>query len=79
MVTDPKRKSWIERLKDITARFQEQFPSEPTLALAILPVNADGLKAGEEVYVAGPIEAYLEHMQLKFSTMVNFAQRRADF
>src|ERR1700730_6323329 len=79
MTTNPKRKSWNERLGNAVKRFRDQFPDESTQALAILPVDTDGHKAGEEVYIAGPITDYLDHMQNKYSTMVNFAKRRVNF
>ena len=79
MITNSKRKSWGERLEDAAKRFIEQFPDESTLALAVLPVDARGLKAGEEVYVTGPLTGYLDLMQKKYGTMVNFAKRRVDF
>jgi hypothetical protein len=79
MITNPKRKSWNERLGNAVKRFRDQFPDESTKALAILPVDTDGHKAGEEVYIAGPIKDYLDHMQNKYGTMVNFAKRRVNF
>jgi hypothetical protein len=79
MITDPKRKSWNERLENVTKQFTDQHPEESTSALAILPVDADGHKAGEEVYVAGPVKDYLAHMQNKYGTMVNFAKRKVNF
>jgi hypothetical protein len=79
MITDPKRKSWTYRLDSATSRFTDQFPGESTLALAILPVDADELKAADEVYIAGPIKNYLTHLQNKYGTMVNFAKRKVDF
>jgi hypothetical protein len=79
MITDPKRKSWTKRLTYAVSRFTEQFPDESTVALAILPVDANRLKAGEEVYIAGPVPDYLDHMQKKYVTMFNFAYRKVNF
>jgi hypothetical protein len=79
IITNTKRKSWNERLGSAAKRFTDQFPDEPTSALAILPVDADGHKAAEEVYVAGPVKDYLAHLQNKYGTMVNFAKRKVTF
>lgn len=79
MVTDPKRKAWQDRLHATANRFREQFPNEPTTALAVLPVDADGVKFGDAVFVLGPMVEYLEHMQLKYLTMVDFSKRKIDF
>ena len=78
-IINPKRKSWTERLESAVYRFKKQFPGESTPGLAVSPVDANGLKANEEVYVADPIVAYLEHLQLKYSTMMHFAKSRAVF
>ncbi len=77
--TSAKTKTWLEQLHSSTEKFASEFPDEDTLGLAVLPIDDRGLKAGEEVYIAGPMEDYLEHMQKKYSTMVNFAKRRIDF
>ena len=69
----------VAQLNKSTERFAHQFPNEPTLALSVLPVDSRGLKAGQEVYIEGPMEDYLAHMQKKYSTMVNFAKRKVDF
>jgi hypothetical protein len=78
-VTHPQSKAWIAQLNKSTETFSHQFPEETTLALSVLPVDNRGFKAGEEVYIAGPMENYLTHMQKKYSTMVNFAKRKVDF
>jgi hypothetical protein len=75
----PRSKAWVAQLNKPTERFTEAFPGESTLALSVLPVDSRGLKAGEEVYIAGPIERYLEHMQKKYVVMVNFARRTVNF
>ena len=77
--THPRSNACIAQLNKSTERFARQFPEETTLALSVLPVDCRGLKAGEEVYIAGPMEDYLAHMQRKYSTMVNFAKRKVDF
>jgi hypothetical protein len=77
--TNPHSKAWIEQLNKSTERFTREFPEESTLALSVLPIDERGFKASEEVYIAGPMEDYLAHMQKRYSTMVNFAKRRVDF
>jgi hypothetical protein len=77
--TRAQSKLWVAQLKKSTERFTHQFPNEPTLALSVLPVDSYGLKSGQEVYIEGPMEGYLAHMQKKYSTMVNFAKRKVDF
>jgi hypothetical protein len=80
MITNPKRKSWNDRLGSAAKRFIDQHPDESeTALLAILPVDADNNKAAEEVYLAGPMTDYLEHLQNRYGTMVNFAKRRVNF
>jgi hypothetical protein len=75
----PQSKAWISQLNKSTERFTDQFPEESTLGLSVLPIDDRGFKAGEEAYIAGPMEDYLVHMQKKYSTMVNFAKRKVDF
>jgi hypothetical protein len=75
----PQSRAWISQIKKSTERFTDQFPNQSTLGLSVLPIDSRGLKAGEEVYIAGPMEGYLVHMQKKYSTMVNFAKRKVDF
>jgi hypothetical protein len=75
----PRSKDWIAQLNKSALRFIEAFPGESTLGLAIVPVDNRGLKAREEVYIAGPIENYLQHMQKKYVVMVNFAKRKVNF
>lgn len=79
--TESQRNFWIEQLKQPTDRFLHQFPNEPQakMGLSILPIDDRRLKAGEEVYIAGPIVDYLAHMQKKYSTMVNFSKRTVTF
>jgi hypothetical protein len=77
--THPQSKAWVAQLNKSTERFTHHFPNKPTLALSVLPVDDRGLKAGEPIYIAGPMEAYLAHMQAKYSMMVNFAKRKVDF
>jgi hypothetical protein len=77
--THQRSNEWIAQLNKSAERFTQQFLDEGTLGLSILPVDSRGLKAGEEVYIAGPMEEYLVHMQKKYSTMVNFAKRKVDF
>lgn len=78
-VTTKKINAWLEQLQNSTKRFTREFPDEGTVGLSVLPIDSRGLKAGEEVYISGPMEDYLAHMQKKYSTMVNFAKRRVDF
>jgi hypothetical protein len=62
-----------------TERYSRKFPNEGTIGLAVLPVDHRGVRMDEPVYVAGPIKKYLVHMQSKYTTMVNLANRRVDF
>jgi hypothetical protein len=77
--TDQQQQEWIGQINAPTARFKEQFPDESTLGLAVLPVDEEGFKAAEEVYVAGPLEGYLTHLQQKYTAMIGFAKRKVDF
>lgn len=70
---------WLAQLKRSTDRYSSKFPTDRTLALAVLPVDDRELRAGEPVYIDGPIGTYLKHMQSKYSAMMNFAKRRVDF
>lgn len=79
MITDTKRKLWNEKLENAAKRFTDQFPGERVSTLAILPIDADGNKIAEEVYIAGPIRDYLEQLQNRYGTMVNFAKRKVTF
>jgi hypothetical protein len=79
MITEPKRKAWAGRLENAAKRFTDQYPGEYTTGLAILPVDAAGLKADEEVYIDGPVVRYLAHMQGKYLAMFNFAKRKLDY
>lgn len=79
-MTDPKRKAWVAQLAASEARFTSCVPNPAFPApLSILPIDEDGTQAGEPVYIAGPMVDYLDHMQKKYFTMVNFAKRRVDF
>lgn len=79
--TESQRNLWIEQLDKPIDRFLRQFPDEPQarIGLSILPIDEKHLKAGEEVYISGPIVDYLAHMQKKYSRMVNFSKRTVAF
>ncbi|WP_061848511.1 hypothetical protein [Bradyrhizobium sp. DOA1] len=79
-MTDSKRRAWVAQLATSEARFTSCVPNPQYPApLSILPIDEDGTQAGEPVYISGPMVEYLEHMQKKYFTMVNFAKRRVDF
>jgi hypothetical protein len=79
MITEFKRKAWTGRLESATKRFNEQFPSEHRVGLAILPLDAEGLKAAEETYIDGPVVRYLDQMQRRYGAMFNLARRKMDY
>jgi hypothetical protein len=79
LITEQTRDAWVAQLKAATKRFADQFQEDSTFALAILPIDANRIKAAEEVYINGPVPAYLAHMQKKYVTMVNFAKRKVTF
>lgn len=79
-MTDPKRRAWIAQLKETESRFTQCVPNPQFPApLAVCPIDEDGSEADKPVYIAGPMVDYLDHMQKKYSTMVNFAKRRVNF
>lgn len=79
MVTEFKRKAWTGRLEGAAKKFTDQFPSEHRVGLAIVPLNAEGLKAAEEIYIDGPIIRYLDQMQRKYGAMFNLARKRMNY
>jgi hypothetical protein len=50
--------------------------SAPFVGLAALPVDEEGLQAGEPVYIGAPVTNYLTYLQKKTNQLVKYSQRR---
>jgi hypothetical protein len=69
----------LQKLHLAQKRFYDQFPSEGTVGLAALPVDDDHIQAGDPVYIAGPMESYLDYFKSQSISMQNFSRRRVKY
>lgn len=65
-------------IKDAVARFVAQYPGSD-ISVVALPVNEEGYKAGEPVYLSAIVMKYLPHLQSRIGSLVNYARRRAEY
>ena len=72
--TAKSRDTWVRYIAAAQADFFNKFP-ESIVGLAALPVDERGLRAGEPVYLTGPVINYLTYLQRRTNEMVNYAQR----
>jgi hypothetical protein len=69
-------KEAMDDMENAQKTFQKQFPDEGLIAFAALPVDAEGFKDGEPLYLGDQLKTHFDYFHRKWSTMVNFSRRK---
>jgi hypothetical protein len=68
----------MSRVKAAVARFTAEYPGSE-LSVVALPVDEDGLKVGEPIYLSAPVVEYLPHLIARVGPLANYSRRRVDY
>jgi hypothetical protein len=56
----------------------QKFPGGEISAVA-LPVDEEGIKAGDPVYLSAAVVKYLSHLLMRIGPLGNFSRRRVEY
>ncbi len=71
--------SWRKLIRDARETYSKKFAPDHILGLCALPVDERGLSAGEPVFLSDSFLEYIEHLQVRTHSMVNFSRRRVGY